>query len=261
MGEENIKIWWAGGDKVFNYGDILSKYLVEKITGKRVVLSPKTGPNRVNLVIGSIINMATTKYCDIWGCGIISKGQTAQKGAKFFAVRGPLTRQSLLRTGHECPEVYGDPALLLPIYYTPKTEKRYSVGVIPHYVDYQKIKNQIKDPSICVIDLTHPNIEVVTDKIFSCERIVSSSLHGLIVSHAYNIPAVWVKLSNNLSGDGVKFEDYFLSVGIEPYVGLDYVNNPLPKKNELESLVDNMVEKNKIIFFDRDKLLNACPFK
>lgn len=259
--KENIRVWWAGGNKLFNYGDAMGKYLVEKITGKNVVLTDKRGPHRVNLVIGSIINnMGTTKYCDVWGCGVISRGQTAQKGAKFYAVRGPLTRQSLLRTGHECPEIYGDPALLLPKYYTPKTEKKYEVGIIPHYVDYQKIKNEITDPSICVIDLMHKSIEDTTDKIFSCERIVSSSLHGVIVAQSYGIPALWVKLSNKLSGDGVKFADYFLSVGIQPYNGLDYTNKKLPNKEGLIELVDNMSDKSKIVSFDSDKLLNACPF-
>jgi pyruvyltransferase len=257
-----IKVWWAGGNTNFNYGDAMVPYLVEKMTGKKAVLTPKKGPDRVNLIIGSIINMAgTTKFCDVWGCGVISANQSAQKGAKFYAVRGPLTRQALIRTGHECPEIYGDPALLLPKYYEPKTEKKYEIGIIPHYVDYDRVKKEIKDPSIKIIDLTHPSIEEVTDDIFSCKRIISSSLHGVIVSQAYNIPSVWVKLSNKLSGDGIKFADYFLSVGIEPYVGNNYTHTSIPTKKDLISLVDGMSKQNKIKTFDFSELLKSCPFK
>ncbi len=259
--KENIRVWWAGGDKLFNYGDAMGKYLVEKMTGKNVILSGKKGPHRVNLVIGSIINNAgTTKYCDVWGCGIISRGQTSQKGAKFYAVRGPLTRQSLLKTGHHCPEIYGDPALLLPKYYTPKTEKKYEIGIIPHYVDYQKVKKKITDTSICIIDLMHKNIEETTDKIFSCKRIISSSLHGIIVAQSYNIPALWTKFSNKLSGDGVKFADYFLSVGINPYNGINMINE-IPNRDKIINLIDDNSDKTKIVEFNEKKLLDSCPFK
>lgn len=260
MLDNTIRIWWAGGEEFFNYGDSLGKYLVEKMTGKTPILTQKNGPHNVNLVIGSIINRAgTTKFCDVWGCGIISRNQTAQKGARFHAVRGPLTRKSLIKTGHQCPEIYGDPALLLPKYYQPKVKKEYSLGIIPHYVDYDKITNKIKDTSINIIDLTHSDVEQVTDEIFKCERIISSSLHGIIVAQSYGIPAIWVKFSNKLSGDGVKFDDYFLSVGVKPYKSFDYLGE-LPDKKQLIKLVDSNYEISKIISFDSNKLLESCPF-
>jgi hypothetical protein len=127
-------------------------------------------------------------------------------------------------------------------------------------VDYDRIKNENKDPNIKIINLMHSNIEEVTDAIYSCKRIVSSSLHGVIVSQAYGIPAIWTKLSNKLSGDGVKFDDYFLSVGIKPYQPQNYTGRPLPNKGGLIKMVDDMSEYSKIISFDSDKLLEACPF-
>jgi hypothetical protein len=56
-------------------------------------------------------------------------------------------------------------------------------------------------------------VEAVIDAIASCEFVVSSSLHGLIVAHAYRRPALWVEFADPLLGDRSKFHDYFASLG------------------------------------------------
>jgi pyruvyltransferase len=66
-----------------------------------------------------------------------------------------------------------------------------------------------------LIDMQDP-IEEVIDRIAACELVASSSLHGLIASHAYSIPAFWIKFRPLLSGDDSKFHDYFLSIGRDP---------------------------------------------
>lgn len=77
--------------------------------------------------------------------------------------------------GIDCPSVFGDPALLLPRFYTPKRmEKRYKLGVIPHVIDWdydvmRKIRKERND--ILVIDLAHYDKWTdVIDQICSCER-------------------------------------------------------------------------------------------
>jgi hypothetical protein len=66
-----------------------------------------------------------------------------------------------------------------------------------------------------LIDIQDP-IEEVIDQIVSCEFVASSSLHGIIASHAFGIPAVWVKFRDLPSGDDSKFHDYFQSIGQTP---------------------------------------------
>ena len=47
----------------------------------------------------------------------------------------------------------------------------------------------------------------------ACAYIVSSSLHGICVAEAYGIPAVWVRLADNIVGGEFKFRDYYASTG------------------------------------------------
>ena len=205
-----------------NYGDLLSKYIVEKLSGKEVRYynAPKSRKkwfkSEFLMAIGSIMSYATDK-AKVWGSGIISK-QDQFGPATFYAVRGPKSRERVLELGYACPEVYGDPALLLPSFYKPERIITHDLGIIPHYVDYPTVKAAYAAyPEIKVIDLLGSDVEGITNEILSCGRTISSSLHGLIVSHAYGVPSVWVKYSDKLTGDNVKFEDYLLSVGLEPY--------------------------------------------
>lgn len=223
-----------------NYGDLLSEYLVEKISGRPVkYVHPRKQPwyrwNKKHfLAIGSILHHATIDSI-IWGSGIIDRKQQIPV-ADFRAVRGPRTRQFLVDLGYECPEIYGDPALLLPLYYHPEAEKKYKVGVIPHYLDYEEVSKLYKDESaILVIDMMTLNIEEVTRQLLECEKTISSSLHGIIVSHAYQIPSVWVEFSHKLYGDGIKFIDYMESVELPVYQP-EFLKNKMSLK-EMESLI------------------------
>jgi pyruvyltransferase len=260
--------WWSEprlmGKNYENYGDLLSKYLVEKISGKEVKwIQPKKIPwykfNRSNLLaVGSIIHHAN-KRSVVWGSGIIDHKQNIAK-AEFRAVRGPLTRKYLVKLGYACPEIYGDPALLLPIIFYPEIKKKYSYGIVPHYHDYKVVVEQYKNkPKIKVIDLMTLDVENVTTQILECEKIISSSLHGLIVSHAYGIPALLVQFSNKLFGDGVKFRDYLESVNLE----FKEINFWVKAKN-LEEIKDefnnNSVLPSKVVINSLQKgLMNSCP--
>ena len=91
------------------------------------------------------------------------------------------------------------------------------MGIIPHVVDLhhpviEEIRGKYAD-EILIIDLAHyKKWTDVIDQICSCERILSSSLHGLIVSDAYQVPSCWIELSGNISGGYFKFFDYASSV-------------------------------------------------
>lgn len=266
-----IKLYWwhekrASGEE--NYGDLLSQYLVEKISREKVVAikHPSKGLHKYfynhYLTIGSIISSATKKSI-VWGSGIIKKDDNIRE-AKFIAVRGPKTRDRILEQGFNCPEVYGDPAILLPNYYNPEVKKKYSIGVVPHYVDYKAIKEALsEDKNIKVINLLTQSVEDTTKEILECNHIISSSLHGVIVSQAYKIPALWVKFSEKLSGDNIKFYDYYESMNIDfdaeqllsgKEIGSDVLQELLKKHKDV------LLPKESILELRKKELLKHCPF-
>ena len=167
-------------------------------------------------MIGSILQRCTN-HSIIWGSGLISdQAKCEQIPKKVLAVRGPMTREKLLEQGIECPEIYGDPALLLPeIYPNPVEKKKYALGIIPHYKDKNDryLKNDfLNHPEIKIIDIQNANPLKVVDDMLSCERILSSSLHGIILGDAYHIPSIWVEFERPYEDGHFKYQDYFLSV-------------------------------------------------
>lgn len=186
-----------------NFGDMLSPIVLEWISKEKVEWVHQNTCGKV-LAIGSIMS-ALRENDVVWGSGIMhNKPFTTPEKVKFLAVRGPLTKNLI---GDQCPEVYGDPALLMPLIYNPPIVKKYEVGIIPHYVD--KMRFRITDPNYLTINVLNSNPLEIIDQMLSCKMIMSTSLHGIIVAEAYGIPAVWLKVGNKIIGNCFKFHDYF----------------------------------------------------
>lgn len=217
-----------------NFGDAMAPAVVQAVTRTTPVHVPSDYRGKI-LSVGSILhNLAAGDT--VWGSGAITADAIEPPpDVTFLAVRGPLTR-SVIRA--DVPEVYGDPALLLPKFYKPALTgvAIKDVGIIPHYVD-QPAMPRTADPHLRWIDVRQPWPSVV-DEISACDVVVSSSLHGLIVAEAYGIPAVWTKASDEVLGGAFKFDDYYLSTGREPQPpqpwssGLDRILRRVPDPPE-----------------------------
>ena len=73
------------------------------------------------------------KNVTIYGSGIKNPSiRLIGKPQKIYSVRGPKTREILLENHIDCPPNYGDPALLLPMFYHPSISKKYEFGFIPN---------------------------------------------------------------------------------------------------------------------------------
>ncbi|RYZ84136.1 MAG: polysaccharide pyruvyl transferase family protein [Proteobacteria bacterium] len=246
----HVPLMWCKGE---NWGDALSPILVEMLSGRSVIHLEGIHHDRY-LAIGSILGGANER-ASVWGSGFIREYDQLQGTPKsVHAVRGPLSRENLLRQGAECPEVYGDPALLLPRFYNPDAEKGHVVGIIPHYIDKDNpwLKKQASDPRVKILDI-ESGIQEFVREVKSCECILSSSLHGLICADSYGIPNAWIRLSDEVVGGDFKFRDYRASIGADtPKAVMIEESTPL-------DVLIGAVEKHELKI-DLRKLLLACPF-
>ena len=244
-------------DGTNNWGDYIAPVLVKYISGEEAQYIQSNGftdEDNVFAIVGSILSWQQKPNLEVWGAGLMADGQTMLVNPKkVHAVRGPLTRNLLLAQGIECPEVYGDPALLFPRFYNPPVEKKYKLGIIPHYVDMDS--NWVKSINIedvKILDIKSETHEFV-DSLKQCEKIVSSSLHGLIAADAYGIPNMWLSISNKVGGLGFKFKDYFSSVKREEKCFI--IKDDTPLEDVYNSIPDFGID------IDLDLLWDCCPFR
>ncbi len=197
-----------------NVGDAIGSRIVERITGRRTSIVgelPLPFPNLIG--VGSIAHWADERSV-LWGCGLIAEHLDVRRPAEVLALRGTLTRDSLTRRGIRCSDLIGDIGLLLPDLIAPSVAV-HPIGLVPHYVDRESaFVADCERQGVPIVDV-RASPETYVEQLTSCRRIVSSSLHGVVLAHAYGIDAVWVKLSDRVHGDGFKFFDYYSSLGLK----------------------------------------------
>lgn len=211
--------WFTRKDGMKNFGDDLSAPVCENVLGVRV----RKGDRRTAdlYAIGSLLNYFSTssrfyktqisrfalnkKALVIWGTGCNRSREIILPKSKVIALRGKHTA-SLLNCNDDIP--FGDPALLVSDL-VKKEEMTEKIGVIPHYVDKEHpiIKEISQNDRYELIDVEAYWSETAKS-ISKCRAILSSSLHGLIAADSFEIPRVWIELSDGVVGNGLKFRDY-----------------------------------------------------
>jgi pyruvyltransferase len=252
-----------------NFGDLLNPYIMDKLFNKQLIYrhyyttsfylralianfrrkNKLKLPSRKSIVrpfedvlfgIGSILDYASSQTL-VWGTGFREHDSDFLLGTpkKIHAVRGKLSIKRLKDLGVKFENIaYGDPALLLPLIYPKDASSEHKIGIFPHYIDYEFFKETYKN-KYQVINPLNSNIESVIDEIMSCECILSTSLHGIIVAHSYNIPAIWIK-NEHIGTGNFKFHDYFSSVDIPAYEGFTNFKTILEsEENIIKLFLDN----------------------
>lgn len=205
-----------------NIGDSVVPWLIKNITSKDYEYSNPLERKGMHLLsIGSILQSAT-KDCIVWGSGFIAANSSYKsRPISMSCVRGPLTAKRIRYLGGIEPVVYCDPGLIIPHYLVPGTIiGNNKIGLILHYAD-KKWTHQIeiaKDTNVELIDVETSNIQLFVEQILQCDYIISSSLHGVIISEAFGVPAIWGKCANDVYGNDFKFHDYYNSTDrqVEP---------------------------------------------
>lgn len=244
-----------------NFGDWLSPLLFEKLSGREAVFCmPKSLKfGSVTLGVGSVLHwVKKDRVADVWGSGIKTEDAEFRRPRHVHAVRGPRTRRRILQLGYDCGETYGDPALLTPIFFPRERNPDCEIGIVPHFVDYEIAQRLFSETrNIRIIDVTRPPMQVV-DEITSCRCVASSSLHGIILAHAYGVPAMQLVFSNLVSGDGVKFADYAESFHESNVVECIDLQDASPNSIDLDDIVDKADLPDVRLL--QKGLIESCPF-
>lgn len=213
-----IKLYWHRGagrrdPAKRNFGDYLSPLIVGAVSGQPVEYAPL--PKAHLMALGTIMaNETKAKWfgfkrrLHVWGAGCGQPDEVFSGRHYYHAVRGLETLKRI--QGHHPDVALGDPGLLAGMLVDWPVVKRYKVGFVPHYVDRQHpqaVRFLQRTPDVRLIDV-YSGVDLVLREISSCDFIVSSSLHGLIVADALGIPNVRVRFSHGVI-DELKFDDYY----------------------------------------------------
>ena len=247
-----------------NFGDWITPYLYFKLTGRPPFFQ---GPSRYLKTIfstGSIVRRINkSNSVLVWGSGAISHKDEFRSPLKTLAVRGPLTRDVFLKKGYNCPEVYGDPGMLLPtVFSTQNIPKEDKVAIIPHFKELPLMSKLQLSEDCKLVDVTRP-IERVISEIAGCSHAISSSLHGVIVSHAFKVPCAWARFSPEwdpaIDGDDIKFSDYFASIGLDMHAEMNLLDpHALPGTSELRGIALSTPLPDLASL--QENLISVCPF-
>lgn len=251
---KKIKVFYA---KINNMGDLLNELIIENIFGYKVIQSgrldchtsgigsslssffpPKTKmPPKPKYFIQKLYGQILP--IQIWSTGFISYSNDehycVRKVNNVASVRGELSKKRLEGIlGKKLDVPTGDGGLLASSLIDNKNEKKFSIGIIPHFKEKHEPRFkelQANYNNSVIIDLTDEPMNVIK-AISQCEVIISSSLHGLVVADSFGIPNMRLVYSDKLLGDGFKFDDYYSSYNVESTY-FDLKRSGYPKINDV----------------------------
>lgn len=225
-----------------NFGDTLSSLLISKFTSLR----PQwVRPDDAEIVVvGSILEKLPNDWNGvIAGCGKLHESTKLNLSkANILALRGPLTAK-----GIKGNFTLADPGLLADELVGAQ-DKEFDLGIVPHWTDTTLEHNPIfKKFKPKIIRVDDDPIKVITE-IGKCKKIVSSSLHGIILADAFNIPRRIEIAPRMLShphqeGGIFKWMDYSESLGVKLEVGITIEINPniiTEKQHELYDVFEEI---------------------
>jgi pyruvyltransferase len=197
-----------------NFGDYLSRVIVENVVEhhypelSQSIKYNTEGVEHRLLAIGSILHHATNQDT-IWGSGVNGKSLGQKISATDLdvrMVRGPLTRAFLTKHGLSCPANYGEPGLLVSEFFqnTGTDKKKYPFSLVLNLND-----TLLYDDEEYII-YPYEDLERVIRRIRASEMVVSTSLHGLVIAEAFDIPARHLL---SFAEPTFKYVDYYRGTG------------------------------------------------
>jgi hypothetical protein len=212
--DHTVKAYWW--NQVPNFGDTMAPLLLEHFAEVKVEWDTISHSSIAS--VGSILEHIPP----LWDGYILGSGRLIENSrlqlqqlksgvtAKILAIRGPLSAKGIPGSF-----AIGDPGILADEL-VGLQEKQWDLGIVPHWQDKELAARFIpliqKPYTTKVIDPTGDPLEVIR-QIGACRKIVTSSLHGMIVADGFAIPRR-VEMCPKLTKDGgdFKFRDYSASI-------------------------------------------------
>lgn len=214
--------WFNSTISNYNLGDSCNETVLAVLFNRKPVISDGKDNERL-IGSGSLIGEFefNGKKDIFWGTGSVEKNShQISKNSIACAVRGPLTEKKLRSMGITVKPYYFDTGIFAPFAYGIPYKilnKKYEIGVIPHFSDYTRNLSMFEDmekkyKGVKLINITEHPYKVMTE-IAQCNMVLSDSLHGLIIAECMKIPVVYIRNESILGGSEYKFTDYFLGSG------------------------------------------------
>lgn len=202
-----------------NLGDALAPIIVTWMLEKKgLSLNDKTKRTQRLLTIGSILDLGRFD-ATVW-CSGAQSFRAVQRIMKrryrrldIRAVRGPISKEIMEACGYDCPSIYGDPAVLMPQIYRPEkgNARKEDICVIMHHSSVQNPDVSHCSQSIRQINILTDDYQSFVNEITSARKVISSSLHGIILAEVYGIPTVFLAPANQI--EMLKYYDWYRSTG------------------------------------------------
>lgn len=242
--------WWHFHD---NVGDAISPVICEYMLSRKGLSFDSKAKKTCHLTaVGSICGISNVD-ATVWGSGVHDEGlkhnirfYASKRHLDVRAVRGPETEAFLNSVGIKCPKIYGDPAIVLPLIYNPQRDKEYPVSLVLH----MSSKNETNEnyDAVHYIDVETNDYKHFVDEIVSSEKVISSSLHGIILAESYGIPAIF--LCQGMENQMMKYRDWYSSTDRKDF---KYANT-LEEAMNMEAMPLPDISRL------REKLMDAFPY-
>ncbi len=237
-----------------NLGDALSPVIVSALSGLPIVHQRFDSASERLASVGTIGHGLKNGSVHLWGTGIDGKRHPYHRHLTYYerpenteftihALRGPFSARVFEKQGIPVTDAYGDPVMLLPKIMSPATEKTHELGIVVHISELRELKDgaavrnelgryyipeDLRDSVKIITTLTDANLTALEDRVremTACKRILSTSLHGLVIAETYGIPCAYFRpfgrgpLQVDLMDEQVfldhRVRDYYAGMGLK----------------------------------------------
>lgn len=202
-----MKAYWALGGPLGNFGDLLTPLIFQRVAG--VELEWVEREDAEVFGVGSIAELIPPGFTGfVIGSGCMFSDPVEIHQARVLALRGVLTA----RAAGLHPPLLADLGLLAPDLVQRRPRQKVPLGTL-------RAGGDPRPPAGLPLDPENGDPLALIADAARCERIVSSSLHGLVLADALGIVNMWDPYHASDAGAGFKFRDYASAYGerIEPY--------------------------------------------